>query len=314
MLKIKRKREKRLLTKTLKIDEKDVGQRLDKYINGLFSDFSRSFIQNLIENGQILVNNKKVKTGEKLKLGDSVSVDFVPPKPLEAKPQMIDFTIVYEDSDLLVIDKPQGLVVHPCQTTKEGTLVNGLLEKVKDLSGINGVLRPGIVHRLDKNTSGLMLVAKNDFTHSALAEMIAKKEVKRKYYALLDGVVWDNEGRIETYLARDKKDRKKYAVSSDGKLAISLYKVVKRFTTATLVEFSLVTGRTHQIRVHSAYIGHPVIGDDVYGKADKKLKGQLLHSHSLEFVHPRTKKEMSFTSPLPDYFENYISTLKPYEA
>lgn len=302
------------MTKTLKIDEKDVGQRLDKYINGLFSDFSRSFIQNLIENGQILVNNKKVKTGERLKLGDNVSVDFVPPKPLEAKPQMIDFTIVYEDSDLLVIDKPQGLVVHPCQTTKEGTLVNGLLEKVKDLSGINGVLRPGIVHRLDKNTSGLMLVAKNDFTHNALAEMIAKKEVKRKYYALLDGVVWDNEGKIETYLSRDKKDRKKYAVSSDGKLAISLYKVVKRFATATLVEFSLVTGRTHQIRVHSAYIGHPVIGDDVYGKADKKLKGQLLHSHSLEFIHPRTKKEMSFTSLLPDYFENYISTLKPYEV
>ena len=148
------------MTKTLKIDEKDVGQRLDKYINGLFSDFSRNLIQNLIENGQILVNNKKVKTGERLKLGDNVSVDFVPPKPLEAKPQMIDFTIVYEDSDLLVIDKPQGLVVHPCQTTKEGTLVNGLLEKVKDLSGINGVLRPGIVHRLDKNTSGLMLVAK----------------------------------------------------------------------------------------------------------------------------------------------------------
>lgn len=302
------------MTKTLKIDEKDVGQRLDKYINGLFSDFSRNFIQNLIENGQILVNNKKVKTGERLKLGDNVSVDFVPPKPLEAKPQMIDFTIVYEDSDLLVIDKPQGLVVHPCQTTKEGTLVNGLLEKVKDLSGINGVLRPGIVHRLDKNTSGLMLVAKNDFTHNALAEMIAKKEVKRKYYALLDGVVWDNEGKIETYLSRDKKDRKKYAVSSDGKLAISLYKVVKRFATATLVEFSLVTGRTHQIRVHSAYIGHPVIGDDVYGKADKKLKGQLLHSHSLEFIHPRTKKEMSFTSLLPDYFENYISTLKPYEV
>lgn len=302
------------MTKTLKIDEKDVGQRLDKYINGLFSDFSRNFIQNLIENGQILVNNKKVKTGEKLKLGDNVSVDFVPPKPLQAKPQMIDFTIVYEDSDLLVIDKPQGLVVHPCQTTKEGTLVNGLLEKVKDLSGINGVLRPGIVHRLDKNTSGLMLVAKNDFTHNALAEMIAKKEVKRKYYALLDGVVWDNEGKIETYLARDKNDRKKYAVSSDGKLAISLYKVVKRFATATLVEFSLVTGRTHQIRVHSAYIGHPVIGDDVYGKADKKLKGQLLHSHSLEFIHPRTKKEMSFTSLLPDYFENYISTLKPYEV
>ena len=286
------------MTKTLKIDEKDVGQRLDKYINGLFSDFSRSFIQNLIENGQILVNNKKVKTGEKLKLGDNVSVDFVPPKPLEAKPQMIDFTIVYEDSDLLVIDKPQGLVVHPCQTTKEGTLVNGLLEKVKDLSGINGVLRPGIVHRLDKNTSGLMLVAKNDFTHNALAEMIAKKEVKRKYYALLDGVVWDNEGKIETYLARDKKDRKKYAVSSDGKLAISLYKVVKRFATATLVEFSLVTGRTHQLRVHFAHIDCPITGDDMYGSASEAIGRHALHAARLSFPHPRTGERINAASPL----------------
>lgn len=301
------------MTTTIKVDEKHVGERLDKFINGLFSDFSRSFIQNSIENGQILINNKKVKTGEKVKIGDEISIDFVEPKPLEAKAQDIDFTIVYEDSDLLVIDKPQGLVVHPCQSTKDGTLVNGLLNKVKDLSGINGVLRPGIVHRLDKNTSGLMLVAKNDFTHNALADMIAKKDVKRKYFALLDGVVWDNEGKIETFLSRDKKDRKKYAVSNEGKLAISLYRVVKRYQNATLVEFSLVTGRTHQIRVHSAYLGYPVIGDDVYGKPDKKLKGQLLHSHSLEFVHPRTKKEMAFESPLPDYFEKYISSLQPYE-
>lgn len=301
------------MTTTIKVDEKHVGERLDKFVSGLFSDFSRSFIQNSIENGQILINNKKVKTGEKVKIGDEISIDFVEPKPLEAKAQDIEFAIVYEDSDLLVIDKPQGLVVHPCESTKDGTLVNGLLNKVKDLSGINGVLRPGIVHRLDKNTSGLMLVAKNDFTHNALADMIAKKDVKRKYYALLDGVVWDNEGKIETFLARDKKDRKKYAVSNEGKLAISLYRVVKRYQNASLVEFSLVTGRTHQIRVHSAYLGHPVIGDDVYGKPDKKLKGQLLHSHSLEFVHPRTKKEMAFESPLPDYFENYISLLQPYE-
>lgn len=299
--------------KTIKVDENHVGERLDKFINGLFSDFSRSFIQNSIENGQILINNKKVKTGEKVKVGDEIVIDFVEPKPLEAQAQDIDFAIVYEDSDLLVIDKPQGLVVHPCESTKDGTLVNGLLAKVKDLSGINGVLRPGIVHRLDKNTSGLMLVAKNDFTHNALADMIAKKEVKRKYYALLDGVVWDNEGKIETFVARDKKDRKKYAVSSEGKLAISLYRVVKRYQNATLVEFILVTGRTHQIRVHSAYLGHPVIGDDVYGKPDKKLNGQLLHSHSLEFVHPRTKKEMYFESLLPDYFEKYISKLQPFE-
>lgn len=303
----------RALKTTIKVDENHVGERLDKFASGLFSDFSRSFIQNAIENGQILVNNKQVKTGERVKLGDEIAIDFVEPQPLEAKPQDVDFAIVYEDVDLLVVDKPQGLVVHPCQSTKDGTLVNGLLNKVKDLSGINGVLRPGIVHRLDKNTSGLMLVAKNDFSHNALADMIAKKDVKRKYFALLDGVVWDNDGKIETYLARDKKDRKKYAVSSEGKLAISLFRVVKRYQNATLVEFSLVTGRTHQIRVHSAYLGHPVIGDDVYGRADKKLNGQLLHSHSLEFVHPRTKKEMVFESPLPDYFADYISKLQPFE-
>lgn len=301
------------MTKTIKVDENHVGERLDKFISGLFGDFSRSFIQNAIGNGQILVNNKKVKTGEKIKLGDEILIDFVEPKPLEVQAQDIDFTIVYEDSDLLVIDKPQGLVVHPCESTKDGTLVNGLLTKVKDLSGINGVLRPGIVHRLDKNTSGLMLVAKNDFSHNALADMIAKKDVKRKYFALLDGVVWDNEGKIETFLSRDKKDRKKYAVSNEGKKAISLYHVVKRYQNATLVEFSLVTGRTHQIRVHSAYLGHPVIGDDVYGKPDKGLNGQLLHSHSLEFVHPRTKKEMAFEAPLPDYFQKYISKLQPFE-
>lgn len=301
------------MTKKIKVDENHVGERLDKFVSGLFSDFSRSFIQNAIENGQILINSKPVKSGEKIKLGDEISIDLVEPKPLEAQAEDIDFRIVYEDSDLLVVDKPQGLVVHPCQSTKSGTLVNGLLNRVKDLSGINGVLRPGIVHRLDKNTSGLMLVAKNDFTHNALADMIAKKDVKRKYYALLDGVVWENEGRIENFLSRDKKDRKKYAVSSDGKKAISLYRVVKRYQNATLVEFCLVTGRTHQIRVHSAYLGHPVIGDDVYGKPDKKLAGQLLHSHSLEFVHPRTKKEMSFESPLPDYFENYMAKLQPFE-
>lgn len=298
---------------TISVEENHIGERLDKFANSLFRDFSRSFIQNSIENGQILINNKKVKTGEKIKRGDVITIDFVAPQPLEAKAQDVDFAIVYEDSDLLVVDKPQGLVVHPCESTKDGTLVNGLLSRVKDLSGINGVLRPGIVHRLDKNTSGLMLVAKNDFTHNALADMIAKKDVKRKYFALLDGVVWDNDGRIETYLARDKKNRKKYAVSGEGKLAISLFRVVERYKNATLVEYSLVTGRTHQIRVHSAYLGHPVIGDDVYGRADKNLNGQLLHSHSLEFVHPRTKKEMAFESPLPDYFQKYISKLQPYK-
>ena len=301
------------MQKKISVEEKSKGQRLDKFVNGEFSDFSRSFIQNLIEKGDILLNGKKVKTGAKVAEGDVIDLNIEPPKELEVNAEDIDFSIVYEDNDLLVIDKPQGLVVHPCSTTKSGTLVNGLLSKVHDLSGINGVLRPGIVHRLDKDTSGLMLVAKNDFSHNKLAEMIKDKSVKRKYLALLEGVVWENEGRVETMLSRDKKDRKKYAVSSDGKLAISLFKVVERYKNHTLVEFSLITGRTHQIRVHSAYLGHSVVGDPLYGKPDKKLKGQLLHSYSLEFTHPRSGKQMQFESPLPDYFAQYISKLPHFE-
>lgn len=288
-------------------------ERLDKYLNSIFSDFSRSFIQNLIEKGQILLNGKVVKSGIKVCEGDEITLDFDPPKPLDAVAQDVDFEIVYEDDDLLVINKPQGLVVHPCSSTKSGTLVNGLLAKVKNLSGINGVLRPGIVHRLDKNTSGLMLVAKNDFAHNALAEMIKNKSVKRKYLALVEGIVWDNEGKIENYLARDKKDRKKYAVSNEGKNAITYFKVIKRYQNHTLVEFSLETGRTHQIRVHSAFMGHSVVGDEVYGKADKNLKGQLLHSYKLEFDHPRTHEHMLFQAPLPDYFANYIQKLKDFQ-
>lgn len=301
------------MQKKISVEEKSAGQRLDKFVNGEFSDFSRSFIQNLIENGDILLNGKKVKTGAKVAEGDVIDLNIDPPKELEVNAEDIDFSIVFEDNDLLVIDKPQGLVVHPCSTTKSGTLVNGLLSKVHDLSGINGVLRPGIVHRLDKDTSGLMLVAKNDFSHNKLAEMIKDKSVKRKYLALLEGVVWENEGRVETMLSRDKKDRKKYAVSSDGKLAISLFKVIERYKNHTLVEFSLITGRTHQIRVHSAYLGHSVVGDPLYGKLDKKLKGQLLHSYSLEFTHPRSGKQMQFESPLPDYFAQYISKLPHFK-
>lgn len=301
------------MKKRIEVEEKSAGERLDKFVNGEFSDFSRSFIQNLIEKGEILLNGKKVKTGAKVTAGDIIDLNIEPPKELEVEAEEVDFKIVYEDDDLLVIDKPQGLVVHPCSTTKSGTLVNGLLAKVSDLSGINGVLRPGIVHRLDKDTSGLMLVAKNDYAHNKLAEMIKDKSVKRKYLALLESVVWENEGKIENYLARDKKDRKKYAVSSEGKLAISLFKVVKRFKAHTLVEFSLVTGRTHQIRVHSAYLGHSVVGDPLYGKAGKKLNGQLLHSYSLEFLHPRSGEKLSFISDLPDYFSDYISKLPPYE-
>ena len=259
------------------------------------------------------MNGKIVKAGYSLKIGDEVCLDLKPPKPLEAIPQEVDFDIIFEDDDLIVINKPQGLVVHPCQSTKDGTLVNGLLNRIGNLSGINGVLRPGIVHRLDKDTAGLMIVAKNDFSHKALSQMIKDKSVERKYLALLDGVIWENSGTIENFLARDPKNRMKYAVSKSGKLAISNFKVKKRYQNATLVEFSLVTGRTHQIRVHSAFIGHAVVGDDVYGKHVKGLNGQLLHSYSLKFLHPRTHKEMFFTSELPEYFQNYLNNLQEYK-
>lgn len=301
------------MKKVTQIQNEDAGKRLDVFATAFLNAPSRSFVKNLIEAQKILVNGLAVKAGYILKDGDKVEFLQSQPEPIEAKAEEVDFKIVYEDSDLLVVDKPQGLVVHPCQSTKSGTLVNGLLAKVKDLSGINGKLRPGIVHRLDKNTSGLMLVAKNDFAHVELAKMIKEKSVKRKYLALLDGIVWENSGHIENFLARDPKNRKKYAVSATGKLAISNFVVKKRYETCSLVEFSLVTGRTHQIRVHSAFIGHPVVGDELYGKAVRGLRGQLLHSYSLEFRHPRTGEEMKFLSPLPDYFESYIAKLKGFQ-
>jgi len=297
------------MKKTFKIAEKDQNKRLDMVILENFSELTRSRIKNLIDDGSILLNGKQVKCGEKVKLNQVVDIDFIEDKPLDAEPENIDFEIVYEDSDLLVINKPQGLVVHPCSSTKTGTLVNGLLAKIKDLSGINGVLRPGIVHRLDKDTSGLMLVAKNDLAHVSLAKQIKDKTCKRKYLALLEGNLKEDSGRVETYLDRSKKDRKKIAVSDCGKLAITDYKVVKRYTKYCLVEFSLLTGRTHQIRVHSAYLNHPVVGDETYGHIDKKLNGQLLHSYKISFIHPRSGEEMNFEIGLPKYFEDYIKKL-----
>ena len=292
------------------MEEKENLERLDIVFNSRYPSFSRSHIKNLIDDKKIFLQNRNVKAGEKVKTGQLVTFDFEEIKPLDATAQNIDFEIVYQDKDLLVINKPQGLVVHPCSSTKDGTLVNGLLYKVKDLSGINGVLRPGIVHRLDKNTSGLMLVAKNDKSHISLAEQIKNKICKRRYIALCDGVFKQDEGKIETYLGRSNSDRKKYAVSDKGKIAITEYKVLKRYSTKTLVEFELKTGRTHQIRVHCKYINHPIIGDDVYGRADKNLNGQLLHSYKIEFLHPITNEKMGFSIDLPNYFKNYLKKLK----
>ncbi len=292
------------------IDESEKNSRLDIVFNNRYPNFSRAYIKNMIDEGKILLEGKKVKAGEKVKLGQKVEFEISEVKPLDAMPQNVEFEIVYEDKDLIVVNKPQGLVVHPCSSTRDGTLVNGLLYRIKDLSGINGVLRPGIVHRLDKDTSGLMVVAKNDTSHISLAGQIKEKTCKRKYLALLDGNLKEDEGEIKTYLERSKSDRKKIAVSDKGRIAITQYRVIKRFTTACLVEFSLKTGRTHQIRVHAKSLGHPVVGDKVYGKAVKGLNGQLLHSYSLEFTHPRTGETMKFEIPLPEHFEKYLKKLK----
>ena len=294
------------------IEMGEAGKRLDVVFNERFPQLTRSHIKKLIEEGTILLNNSQRKAGEKVREGDRVAYSYEENKPLSAEAEDIDFDIVYEDKDLIVVNKPQRLVVHPCASTKSGTLVNGLLYKIKDLSGINGVLRPGIVHRIDKNTSGLMVVAKNDFAHLSLAKQIKDKTCKRNSIALCGGVFGKTEGKIETFIERSKSDRKKMAVSDKGKKAVTNYKVIKVYPNSkkTLVEFSLETGRTHQIRVHCKTMNHPIVGDDVYGKTDKKLKGQLLHSYKITFVHPRTSQEMTFEVDLPDYFKDYIKDLK----
>lgn len=288
------------------IEKEDVGKRLDLFLQERFSSFSRSHFSRLIEESLVTLNGKKVKSGSKLKLGDSVEVTFKEPEKISLEAEDVPFEIVYEDDDLVVVNKPQGVVVHPCSSTKSGTLVNGLLFRIKNLSGINGVMRPGIVHRLDKETSGLLVVAKNDKAHVSLAKQIKDKTCRRQYLAILDGNLKEDSGQIRTFIARDKKDRKKMAVSNEGREAITDFKVLKRFKNSCLVEFSLKTGRTHQIRVHAKFLGHPVVGDKVYGKEMKGLDGQLLHAYKLSFVHPTTLKEMTFEVKLPFHFENYM--------
>ncbi len=292
------------------IENEGVGERLDIFLQHKFPSFSRSHIKNMIEKNCVFVNGKQVKSGYKLRENDKISVTIKAPEKISTEEEDVPFDIIYEDDDVVVVNKPQGLVVHPCTSTKSGTLVNGLLHRVKNLSGINGVLRPGIVHRLDKDTSGLLVVAKNDKAHIALQEQIKNKTCKRIYLAVLTGNLKEDSGEIVTKIARDKKDRKKMAVADVGREAITNYRVLERFKDACLVEFLLKTGRTHQIRVHAKYLNHPIVGDKVYGKEVKGLNGQLLHAYKLSFIHPTTGKEVSFTAPLPDYFENYLQKLR----
>ena len=286
-------------------------QRIDVFISEKLNE-SRNSIQKLIANGNITVNERNVKANYKVKISDAIKIAIPPPVILNVEAENIPLDIVYEDNDLAVINKPQGMVVHPAPGHYSGTMVNGLMYHLKNLSTINGVLRPGIVHRLDKNTSGLMLVAKNDRSHNFLAECLKKHSINRIYYALVQGNVKEDEGEINAPLGRSEKDRKKRTVTyKNSKEAITNYRVVERYGNYTLVKLQLRTGRTHQIRVHMKHIGHPLVGDDVYGSKSYKfdLEGQLLHSKILGFVHPTSNKYMEFESELPDYFIKVLNKM-----
>ena len=287
------------------------GERVDSFLAEELP-YTRSKIKKLIDDGLISVNDKIVKAKYLVKVGDVICVTEKDLEPLDLEPVNAPIDIVYQDDDLAVINKPQGLTVHAGNGVKGYTLVNLLLYHLDNLSGINGVIRPGIVHRIDKDTSGLLVVAKNDTAHLSLASQIAEKTCKRTYVALLEGVVKQDEGVIETYIGRSDQNRTMMAVKNSGRIAITNFKVLKRYENYTYCEFNLQTGRTHQIRVHSKHIGHPIVGDPVYGYKNQKfnLNGQLLHATRLEFTHPITNKRMTFTAPLPNYFEDVLNKLK----
>lgn len=287
------------------------GERADVFLSAVTGK-TRSHVQKAIELSLVKINGKEINSHYRVKAGDIAEYSELPVKSADIKPVDIPIEIVYEDDDIAVINKPQGLTVHAGAGTGDETLVNALLFKLDNLSGINGELRPGIVHRIDKNTSGLLVVAKNDEAHVKLAKQIESKECKRIYVALLEGVVKSDGGRIETKIDRDRKNRTLMAVSPAGRVAITDYKVLQRYKNNTLTEFSLLTGRTHQIRVHAKYMGHPVVGDSEYGYKNQrfKLNGQLLHAEKLILTHPRTGKVMEFTAELPDYFKEVLRKLE----
>ncbi len=300
------------MEKVFKITEQNINQRLDMYIASLDLDLSRSMAQKMIENNQVLVNEKPVKTSYKTKLDDNIKIKIAEPKMAEIKAQEIPLDIIYEDNDIVVVNKPKGMVVHPGNGNPDGTLVNAVLNYCKGtLSGIGGEIRPGIVHRLDKDTSGLIIIAKNDKAHINLSKQIQDRKVKKIYTALVRGVIPEDTATIEMPIGRSKTDRKKMAVRKDGKEAITHIKVLKRYRNYTLVKVKIDTGRTHQIRVHMAEIGYPVVGDEVYsnGKNEFNVHGQMLHSTSLDFTHPVTGEEMHFEAPLPGYFKDIIDEL-----
>ena len=295
------------------VEEGQEDIRIDQFLSQRLDDMSRSRIQKLIEQGNVIVGDRQVKSNYKVKAGDTISLKFPEPVVLDVKPENIDIEILYEDNDIAVVNKPQGMVVHPAAGNYSGTLVNALMARCSSLSTINGIIRPGIVHRIDKDTSGVLIIAKNDSAHHSLAEQIKEHSVKRVYYAIVEGIIKQDSGTVDAPIGRHPVERKRMAVvSKNGRRAVTHYRVVERFRHNTLIEARLETGRTHQIRVHMAYIGHPLVGDPVYGYKKQRfnLKGQVLHAGILGIVHPSTGEYMEFTTPLPGYFQKLIENLR----
>lgn len=298
------------------VSQEEKGKRLDTYIPSVDTDITRTSAQRLIEDGNILVNGKNAKVSYKIQENDKISVEIPKPKQIELKAQNIPIEIIYEDSDIIVVNKPKGMVVHPANGNPDGTLVNAIMAICKDsLSGIGGEIRPGIVHRIDKDTSGLLIVAKNDNAHVKMSEQIKNHEVKKTYIALVRGVFKENEATIDMPIGRSTSDRKKMAVNKNGKNAITHIKVLKRFDKYTLLRVNIETGRTHQIRVHLSHIGYPIVGDYTYsnGKNEFDVIGQCLHAQKLEFKHPITQKDMCLEAELPQYFKDILDKLKDRE-
>ena len=296
----------------LEITENQAGERIDRFLADS-QDLTRSFLQKILKEGEVIVNGKSVKANYKLRKGDRIEFEIPEAVEPDIVAEDIPLSILYEDADVLVVDKPKGMVVHPAAGHYSRTLVNAVMYHCKEeLSGINGVLRPGIVHRIDRDTTGSIIICKNDMAHNEIARQLKEHSINRRYRAIVTGVLKDEEGTIEGAIGRDKKDRKKMAITADGKPAVTHYRVLQRFKHYTYVECVLETGRTHQIRVHMASIGHPLLGDEVYGRRSDKYKceGQCLHAMTLGFHHPRTGEYIEVNAPLPPYFEHLLAVLE----